>query len=109
MRKLAKYSIIYLLLILVFSWGTVVGKYEIFPYKLIRSVSKEIIKLYKNDDQIVEITIFERIKNDLGLFPSQHIFEFRSDIENSKEIDLKFDSRRLSKPIIKNFWTKMIC
>tara|TARA_Y100000768_G_scaffold382115_1_gene361916 strand:- start:360 stop:1709 length:1350 start_codon:yes stop_codon:yes gene_type:complete len=103
MEKFAKYSLIYLLLILAFSWGTAVGKYEIFPYKLIRSVSKEIIKLYKNDDQIVEITISERIKNDLGLFPNKHIVEFHSDIKNSKEIDLKFDSRRSSKPIIKNF------
>jgi len=103
MEKLSKYSIIYLLLILVFSWGIAVGKFEIFPYKLIRSISKEIIKIYKNDGEIVEITISERIKNDLGLFPSKHIVEFNSDIENSKELDLKFDTRRLSKPIIKNF------
>ena len=103
MEKFAKYSLIYLLLILVFSWGAAVGKYEIFPYKLIRSISKEIIKFYKNDGEIREITISERIKNDLGLFPSKHIVEFNSDIENSKELKLKFDSRRLSKPIIKNF------
>lgn len=106
MKNYYKISIIYLMLVLVFSWGIAVGKYEVFPYKLIKSVAKEFIQIYKDDKNITEITIVDKIKNDLGLFPGKHIVEFYSDLENSKELDLKFASRRSSKPVIKNFLSK---
>ena len=103
MNKLAKYSAVYLFFLLIFSWGLVVGKYEIFPYKIIKSISKEFIKIYKNENENFDISISDRIKNDIGLFPSKHIVEIDSDISNSNQINLKFDKRRSNKPVIKNF------
>jgi len=102
MKKLSSYALIYLLLIFFFTWGLVVGKFEIFPYKLIRTIGKEIINLYKNDDKNKEISVLDRLKNDLGFFPNKHLVEYSSNLDDFKIINLNFDKRRTSKPFIKN-------
>ena len=102
MKKLSSYALIYLLLIFFFSWGLVVGKFEIFPYKLIRTIGKEIINLYKDDEKNKEISVLDRLKNDLGFFPNKHLVEYSSNLDDSRIINLNFDKRRTSKPFIKN-------
>ena len=47
-----KLSIYYLLFILAFSWGLLVGYKKIFPYKILRSIAQETFDFYKGEKNI---------------------------------------------------------
>ena len=103
-RKLAIYYIIFLL---AFTWGIFVGYKKVFPYNIIRSIAKEVSEFYKGGKDLKDISIVDKIKNDIGLLPSRHLIEYFTDLKDTVEINiLDFDDRRNFKPLIRKSFDK---
>ena len=102
-----KLSIYYLLFILAFSWGLLVGYKKIFPYKILRSIAQETLDFYKGEKNIKDISIVDKFKNDLGFFPSRHLVEYSFKDDDYINIELEnLSSRRGSNPKLKIFFDK---
>ena len=98
-----KLSIYYIIFIIAFTWGILVGYKKVFPYKYVSIIFKEFVAFYKGGKDIKDISVVEKIKNDVGLFPSRHIAEYNGKQENSLELKInEFDPRRVLKPTIIN-------
>ena len=98
-----KLSIYYIIFVIAFTWGILVGYKKVFPYKYVSIIFKEFVAFYKGGKDIKDISVVEKIKNDVGLFPSRHIAEYNGKQENSLELKInEFDPRRVLKPTIIN-------
>ena len=98
-----KFSIYYIIFLLAFCWGLLVGHKKIFPYSIIKIIVKETTQLIK-DQNISNVSVVDRIKNDLNIYPSKHLAEYElNTLEGYKKIDFEnFDTRRKFNPIFKN-------
>ena len=87
-----------------FCWGLLVGYKKIFPYSIIKIFAQEAIQLFKDEKNITDISVLDKIKNDLDIYPSKHLVPYDlSNLNDYKELEIKnFDSRRKFNPIFKN-------
>lgn len=99
-----KLSIYYILFLLAFCWGLLVGYKKIFPYSIIKIIANETIQVFKNEKNINDISVVDKIKNDLDIYPSKHLVPYNlSNLNDYKKLEINnFDSRRKFNPIFKN-------
>ena len=99
-----KFSIYYIIFLFAFCWGLLVGYKKIFPYSIIKIVGKEVIQLFQDEKNMSDISVVDKIKNDLDIYPSKHLVPYNStNLINYKNLDINnFDLRRKFSPLFKN-------
>ena len=102
-----KFSIYYIIFLFAFCWGLLVGYKKVFPYEIIKVIVKETTELFK-DQKISNVSVVDKIKNDLNIYPSKHLAEYElSNLTDYEKIEFNnFDSRRKYNLIYKNNFDK---
>ncbi len=56
-----KLSIYYIIFVIAFTWGILVGYKKVFPYKYVSIIFKEFVAFYKGGKDIKDISVVEKI------------------------------------------------
>jgi hypothetical protein len=92
-----KIALVYLISIGFMAWGFMVGKYEVFPYRVIQEV-----KYFIDGHRLGKDTsVFDKLVNDAGLAPRRYMRKYpNAAVEGALPLDINDLKSRRDKPLV---------
>ena len=76
MNNIQKIALMYVVIMLVLTYGYVIGRFQVFPYHALESLAQDFEAFSAGDQLENKTSVFEKLQNDLGFSADRVLYSY---------------------------------